>query len=613
MPVGPDGVQAGPRLLHAAKMVGRFVWRAARRDFLVSVAAEGVGVLGLAGVLLFAQRVAARLTDPGTTELSDVLPATLGLGFSLAVAGLAAAFVHRARWLVAEQVTRHVQDEIVRVTTAVDYEMYERQDFHDLLNRSNSQAAESSYRMAYEMLNIFNVLATSVVVVVVLVRSVPEVLGVLFLIAVPSVIAARLSARLAYQTTYQLTPNDRLRLYLYGALSGKREARELRVFDLGRILHDRWSALYDDRLRRIRALVRRQVLFDGLATVIGALLVGGVLVVLVRAAVQGQITVANAAVAIVALQQLTSRLRTAASASGSLRQSTLFLSEFEGFRALGEGASTRPADKAPMKRGRLVVDHVSFSYPGTETLVLDDVSLQVGPGEIVALVGLSGGGKSTLAHLVAGLYKPTQGSITFDGVDIGSVPKVDYWRSIAVVFQDFVRYELTAHENIAMSDYARRNDLADVVAAARRAGIDRAIERLPAGYDTMMSRSYDDGADLSVGQWQRLAVARAFFREAPLLILDEPAAALDAVAEQELYTRLVELCEFRSVLLISHRFSTVRLAHRICVVEDGRIIEEGPHIELMRLGGRYAELFDLQASSYLTDPVQESTPDRGGQ
>jgi ATP-binding cassette subfamily B protein len=135
---------------------------------------------------------------------------------------------------------------------------------------------------------------------------------------------------------------------------------------------------------------------------------------------------------------------------------------------------------------------------------------------------------------------------------------------------------------------------------------------LPAGYDTMMSRSYDDGADLSVGQWQRLAVARAFFREAPLLILDEPAAALDAVAEQELYKRLVELCEFRSVLLISHRFSTVRLAHRICVVEDGRILEEGPHNELMQLGGRYAELFDLQASSYLTDPVQESSSDWGG-
>ena len=277
MHVGSDGTRTGPNLLHSAKMVGRFVWRAARRDFLISVAAEAVGVLGLAGVLLYAQQVAAKLTDARTAELSDVLPATLGLGLSLGVVGLSATFVHRARWLVAEQVTRHVEDEIVRVTTAVDYEMYERQDFHDLLNRSNSQAAESSYRMAYEMLNIFNVLATSVVVVVVLVRSVPEVLGVLVLIAVPSVIAARLSARLAYQTTYQLTPNDRLRLYLYGALSEKREARELRVFALGKILHDRWSVLYADRLRRIRGLVRRQVLFDGLATLIGALLVGDAL------------------------------------------------------------------------------------------------------------------------------------------------------------------------------------------------------------------------------------------------------------------------------------------------------------------------------------------------
>lgn len=592
-----------PHLLHAARLAGRFVWRAARRDFLVSVGAEAVGALGLAGVLLFAQQVTAKLTSvPRIGDLGDVLPETIGLGLSLALSGLAAVFVRRARWLVAEQVTRHVQEEIIAVSTSVDYEFYERQDFHDQLNRSNAQVAESSYQMAYDVLSLFNVLATSVVVILVLVRSVPEVLGVLALIAIPSVTAARMSARLAYQTTYELTPNDRLRLYLYGALSRKPEARELRVFGLGQVLRRRWDGLYDDRMRRIRHLVRRQVVFDGLATLIGALLVAGVLLVLVQAAVDGRITVANAAVAIVALQQLTSRLRSAASASGSMRQSSFFLDEFERFRALGgEDPTPPPVASSTAARGRLIVDHVSFRYPGTETLVLDDVSLELGPGEIVALVGVSGGGKTTLAHLVAGLYHPTAGSITLDEVDIASIPRSEYWRSIAAVFQDFVRYELTARENIAMSDYLRIDDMPGVTAAARRAGIDHALEKLPSGYETMMSRSYDGGADLSVGQWQRLAVARAFFREAPLLILDEPAAALDAVAEKRLYERLVELCESRSVLLISHRFSTVRLADRIFVVEGGRIVEQGSHNELMEMGGRYAELFNLQASSYLAD------------
>lgn len=610
---GSSGSEAGrarPHLFNSTRLAARFVWRAARANFLASVAAEVAGALGLAGVLVFAQQLATKLTaNPRITDLGDVLSETLGLGLSLAVSGLAAVFGRRVRWLVAEQVTRHVQEEIIGVSTSVDYEFYERQDFHDQLSRSNAQAAQNSYQMAYEVLNLFNVLATSVVVVLVLVRSVPQVLGVLVLIAIPSVAAARMSARLAYQTTYELTPNDRRRLYLYAALSRKQEARELRVFGLKNVLRDRWAVLYDERVRRIRELVRRQVIFDGLATLIGAVLVAVVLLVLVQAAVGGRITVANAAVAIVALQQLTSRLRSAASASGSLRQSTLFLDEFERFRALrGDNAAPPSSAGATMPRGRLVVDHVSFCYPGNESLVLDDVSLEVGPGEIVALVGVSGGGKTTLAHLVGGLYNPTKGSITFNGVDIASLPRSEYWRSIAAVFQDFVRYDLTAHENIAVSDYARIDDLQGVTAAAQLAGIDQALEQLPFGYETMMSRSYDGGADLSVGQWQRLAVARAFFREAPLLILDEPAAALDAVAEKHLYERLVELCKSRSVLLISHRFSTVRLAHRICVVEGGQIIEQGSHNELMELGGRYAELFDMQASSYLFDPVPAPSP-----
>jgi ATP-binding cassette subfamily B protein len=367
------------------------------------------------------------------------------------------------------------------------------------------------------------------------------------------------------------------------------------------MLEDRWDRLYDERVGRLRALALRQSLLHGLAALIGAMLVSGVLLVLVDAAIDGRITLADAAVAIVALQQLTGRLRSAASASGSLRQSTLFLDDFERFRRLGPAHVASGEPPAVPTDARIVVDHVSFCYPGTDVLVLDDVSLELRPGEIVALVGLSGSGKTTLAHLVAGLYRPTKGRILIGGVDATTIARDRYWQSVAVVFQDFVRYQLTARENIAMSDRSRLDDLRAVVDAADRAGIEQVLRRLPDGYETMMSRAYEGGADLSIGEWQRVAVARAFFRETPLLILDEPAAALDALAEQRLYERLEELCRDRSVLLISHRFSTVRMADRICVLEHGRMIEQGTHAELMALEGRYAELFTLQAKGYLPD------------
>ena len=246
----------------------------------------------------------------------------------------------------------------------------------------------------------------------------------------------------------------------------------------------------------------------------------------------------------------------------------------------------------------MVAEGVTFSYPGSERVALRDVSLHISPGEVVALVAANGSGKTTLAKVLAGLYLPSRGRVCWDGRDTREVDSRELLSHTAIVFQDFIRYALPEGDNIALGRHERAGDTAAIVRAAERAGADRDIGGLPEGYQTLLGPAFIDGTDLPTGQWQRVALARTFFRDAPLVILDEPTAALDAKAEHELFGRIGELFADRSVLLISHRFSTVRSADRIYVLNEGCVVESGTHEELVAAGGTYAELFALQASPY---------------
>jgi len=248
--------------------------------------------------------------------------------------------------------------------------------------------------------------------------------------------------------------------------------------------------------------------------------------------------------------------------------------------------------------GPITAERVTFRYPGSERIALHDVSLHVEPGEVVALVGVNGSGKTTLAKLLAGLYLPSEGRICWNGTDTRDADNRELLSQTAIIFQDFIRYWLSAGDNIALGRHERHEDTASIVRAAERAGADTDIGTLPEGYETLLGPAFINGTDLSQGQWQRLALGRTFFRDAPLVILDEPTASLDAKAEHELFARIGELLADRSVLLISHRFSTVRSADRIYVLSGGRVVESGTHDELLAADGTYAELFTLQASPY---------------
>ncbi|HSR23714.1 MAG TPA: ABC transporter ATP-binding protein, partial [Candidatus Eisenbacteria bacterium] len=265
-----------------------------------------------------------------------------------------------------------------------------------------------------------------------------------------------------------------------------------------------------------------------------------------------------------------------------------------------------PANPHPLPsplRGEVVFEHVTFSYPGSGAQALRDVSFRIAPGETIAVVGRNGAGKTTLIKLLCRLYDPTEGRILLDGVDIREFDPDELRAVIGAMFQDFVAYQATASENVGLGDLPDLENRAAIEAAARRGGAHELLSELPYGYDTPLGKWFDQGANLSGGEWQKVALGRAFMRDARILVLDEPTSALDAQAEYELFERLRRLSEGRTAVYISHRFSTVRQADRILFFERGRLVEEGSHEELMALAGRYARLFTMQASAYTGEPI----------
>ncbi|MFP5372749.1 MAG: ABC transporter ATP-binding protein, partial [Actinomycetes bacterium] len=377
------------------------------------------------------------------------------------------------------------------------------------------------------------------------------------------------------------------------------EAKEVRAYSLSGALRRRWEDNYAGHLGDLRGHVRRRVRLAALGSVGSSTLIAGALLLAVLLVARGDLAIASAGAAVVAVRMLGSRVVGASRGLSTIVESSLFLRDLDDFRTrrpTPEAGDPRPA--APARFDRLTASDITFTYPGAPGPSLRGVSVELRRNEVIAVVGENGSGKSTLAKLLADLYEPDEGAICWDGVDVRTYDPESVRSRIAVMFQDFLRYRFTAHANIALGRPGGEADEDAVRRAARDADADGFLSALPAGYATVLSKEYEGGTDLSLGQWQRVALARAFVRDAPFVVLDEPSAALDARAESELFERIRTLFVGRTVLLISHRFSTVRLADRIYVLSGGRVVEDGDHASLMERAGLYAELFKLQASGY---------------
>jgi ATP-binding cassette, subfamily B, bacterial len=589
-----------PRLCREAVQL---VWAAGRRELLVVLVIKAVNGVGLAAILLLGKGVLDGVISAGRSGAGagTVLPRLLLLTVVMAGLGFLSAIGREHREILAELTSRHAQSQIIDVACAVELEAYDTPAFHNRLVRAAGGGQFRPWQIVEGLTGLAGALVGIAGITLALLALQPWLVPLVLAAAVPLLIAVARGGEMMFGFHHRMTEVERRRNYLYMLLSGKEAAKELRAFGLAGFLRERFDRLYDQHVTELRKVARRRLRVALLGNLATTIVLSGIIAGLLVLALDGRIGLAEAGTAAGAVFVLGERLMSSVFSAGMLYESSLFIEDFTSFVALAPRVEARRRrHPAPQGFRRLQVDKVSFTYPSATTPALREVSMEVGAGEIVALVGENGSGKTTLAKLLCRLYLPHGGRVLWDGVDTATVDPDGLRRSVAVIFQDFLHYSLPAAENIGMGRHQLLDDREAITGAAAQAGAHDFLAGLPEGYETFLGPEFEGGKELSVGQWQRVALARAFFRDAPFIILDEPTAALDARAEHDLFESIRTLCRGRSVLLISHRFSSVRSADRIYVLEAGKVVEAGSHDQLMELGGRYADLFTLQASAYLT-------------
>ncbi len=500
--------------------------------------------------------------------------------------------------LLADRFARHVSILVMEHASRLDLSSYEDPVFNDKLERARVQSTD---RIA--MIQALGQVLQQALAALSLAGAIfwfsPWLLLLLILAVVPAFLGETHFAFLGYAKDVRQTPVRRQLDYLRILGSSKESAKELKLFALSGFLVGEFTRLSNQIYRENVGIALRRVLFGAPLSLLSTAAYYGAYAYVVYKTVNGALTWGTLQLLTGAIAGASLNIQNIFSTFSSIADQSLFLTDLVNFFQVTPKLCSRkdalPAPR-PIREG-FVFENVSFAYPGSERHVLDRLNLRIDRNERIALIGENGQGKTTIVKLLTRLYDPTEGRILLDGIDLREYSIEDLHSEIGVIFQDFMRYEMSARQNIAVARIDAAQDDA-VREAAHKSLAEEVITKLPGGYEQLLGRRFSGGVDLSGGEWQKFALARAYLRDAQLLILDEPTASLDARSEFEVFQRFAELTQGKMALLISHRFSTVRMADQIIVLENGRIVEQGSHQQLIALGARYAAMFELQAASY---------------
>ncbi|MEA2598710.1 MAG: ATP-binding cassette, subfamily bacterial [Thermomicrobiales bacterium] len=502
--------------------------------------------------------------------------------------------------LLQEQLAIHVQLLIMEHANSLDLADFENAAYYDQLQQAQRESANRPVAMVAGVFSLVRTAITFATMIALLIGLSPWIAAAALLSPIPAFISGSRYGWWGFQQMRRQSPTRRLMSYLTTLLTTDEFNKEIKLYTLGDHFIDRYRTIAGDYYQDTRRLLVRRYLSGfgwGALTIVAS---SGTFLYVALLAVRGTISLGALTVFTQAAQQVQSAFQGMLGGVQGIYEHGLYLSTLYDLLDR-QPAIQAPANPVPVRRPfqrGIEFRNVTYCYPDKETPAVDNVSFTIVPGETIALVGRNGAGKTTIVKLLGRLYDPESGQILIDGHDIRDYDPRELRREFGMMFQDYAAYQLSARENVGVGNVERVGDLAAIARAAERGGADDVIAGLPKGYETTLGKWFEGGHQLSGGEWQKVALSRAFMRDAQILILDEPTAALDAQAEHDLFSRIKSLAEGKIALFISHRFSTTRMADRILVLDQGRLIEQGTHQELMALGGQYSHLFELQAASY---------------